>query len=729
MAFDPNKLSPITQTTGGFDPSKLSPVQTQSTPNQPMADSIWSSLATSLGNRLQPIIQGAKDISNAPNPLEAGLRTAMEAGNVAGGIAGGITDIAGAAGQALGIPTLGEKVSGAVAGGLQGAIPQNITNFLATSARPAIKALAQGLDSYNQFKQNNPEIAQQFENVLNTGLLAVGGKEAPAVGEAVKPIAEAGLRTVGETAGKAATSLEEFAAKQGVDQALSIIQPTLKEMRTEVASGARASEKGALGSISAVPTNSELQAAKLLQGVVDTSKTFTENRDAIENAITKEATALETKLQEPGNSFIAPKKELVAKLNAAAQELKKSPTITGDAQVSAQRLINGAIEKINDSSGTAKGYLDARKSFDSWVKSQKPSAFDPKYENATSLALRTIRNTWNQFLEDKAPNAGVRDSLHTQSLMYRALDNVSSKAAAEVGTNAITRAFGEVGGIIQRHPLVSAEAALGIGFGGHILASIVSSPVIVASLLATGAYKLGKAIITSDMVIKSLDTLLRSTEANLAPADKTAIESVIEQLKKPRGGMSIEDVSGKAQGEIPKLSALEKEATKYKTAEDFYERMGSKNLSALREKGIRGKEQVTKYWEDITGLKAEDAYRMSHRPTEGVRAFNLTEKVNGESAIPKDMYTQWYGSRGTKADLESISVLKNIKGKPEASVTIYRASPKESFNSGDWVTFSKTYAQEHASGNNTKVFSKTVKAKDVRWAMDDINEFGYYPQK
>ncbi len=123
-------------------------------------------------------------------------------------------------------------------------------------------------------------------------------------------------------------------------------------------------------------------------------------------------------------------------------------------------------------------------------------------------------------------------------------------------------------------------------------------------------------------------------------------------------------------------------------------------------------------------------YGMSHRPTEvGVRSFDLIEKVDGDQMIPKDMYTQWYGSRGTKADLESIAVLKKIKGKPEASVTVYRASPKESFNNGDWVTFSKTYAQEHATGNKTKVYSKVVKAKDIRWAMDDINEFGYYPSK
>jgi len=181
----------------------------------------------------------------------------------------------------------------------------------------------------------------------------------------------------------------------------------------------------------------------------------------------------------------------------------------------------------------------------------------------------------------------------------------------------------------------------------------------------------------------------------------------------------------KVKGETTNLIS---EAKKYKSAEDFANNTPNDILEKLREQGIRGGEQRMKFWEDATGKQAGTSYQMVHRPTEGVSAFNLTEKVNGEQMIPKDMYTNWYGSRGTPADLESIAVLKKIKGKPEANVTIYRASPKESFNNGDWVTFSKKYAQEHAKGNNSKVFSKVVKAKDVKWAMDDVNEFGYFPK-
>lgn len=112
-----------------------------------------------------------------------------------------------------------------------------------------------------------------------------------------------------------------------------------------------------------------------------------------------------------------------------------------------------------------------------------------------------------------------------------------------------------------------------------------------------------------------------------------------------------------------------------------------------------------------------------------VPSFDLTKKVDWEQMIPKDMYEKWYWSRWTPEDLESIWALKKVKWNPDAEVTIYRAMPVNERNIGDWVTFSKKYAQGHAKSNPwMNVYSKKVKAKDVRWAMDDINEFWYFPK-
>lgn len=129
---------------------------------------------------------------------------------------------------------------------------------------------------------------------------------------------------------------------------------------------------------------------------------------------------------------------------------------------------------------------------------------------------------------------------------------------------------------------------------------------------------------------------------------------------------------------------------------------------------------------------AVDDYFMGHRPREdGPRAFNLIEAKDeyGDNLIPRDMYDQWYGTRAGNAwDAESIAALKAIRDNPDALVNIYRASPKNELNSGDWVTLSKAYADQHASSNGSQAFTYNVPARDIRWAMDDINEFGYFPE-
>ncbi len=172
---------------------------------------------------------------------------------------------------------------------------------------------------------------------------------------------------------------------------------------------------------------------------------------------------------------------------------------------------------------------------------------------------------------------------------------------------------------------------------------------------------------------------------------------------------------------------LTTEAKKYKSAEDFYQRMGSKNLSELRDKGIRGQEQITKYWEEVTGQKSVKSYEMGHRPSESGSGFDLTDK----GLMPKDFYSnpEQYVFGNTEASQESIRAILKIKGKPNAEVTVYRASPKNELNNGDWISLSKKYADGESKTEGVKVYSFKVKAKDIQFAGDDINEFGYFPQK
>lgn len=125
--------------------------------------------------------------------------------------------------------------------------------------------------------------------------------------------------------------------------------------------------------------------------------------------------------------------------------------------------------------------------------------------------------------------------------------------------------------------------------------------------------------------------------------------------------------------------------------------------------------------------KENKDYAMSHRPSEtGAIASDISKA--GE-VIPEDVYThpEWYGNMKEKTYQQSFAALKKIRGKPDAEITIYRASPKKELRNGDWVTLSKAYADDEGAREGTETHSFKVKAKDIQFAGDDINEFGYFP--
>lgn len=89
-----------------------------------------------------------------------------------------------------------------------------------------------------------------------------------------------------------------------------------------------------------------------------------------------------------------------------------------------------------------------------------------------------------------------------------------------------------------------------------------------------------------------------------------------------------------------------------------------------------------------------------------------------------------------KPTKESYRVLNKIKNNPDSEVTIYRSVPNgiDKINEGDWITLSPTYAKEHGmheddAAQDMPVISMKVKAKDIVWDGNDLNEFAYKPQE
>lgn len=111
----------------------------------------------------------------------------------------------------------------------------------------------------------------------------------------------------------------------------------------------------------------------------------------------------------------------------------------------------------------------------------------------------------------------------------------------------------------------------------------------------------------------------------------------------------------------------------------------------------------------------------------------IASDISSKQQIPKDVYDhpEWYGETESAAGKESWETIKRIRGNPDAEVTIYRAVPKGTqteIHEGQWVSLSKSYAEDHASYRDGIVLSLKVKAKDIRWDGNDFNEFGYFPK-
>lgn len=115
--------------------------------------------------------------------------------------------------------------------------------------------------------------------------------------------------------------------------------------------------------------------------------------------------------------------------------------------------------------------------------------------------------------------------------------------------------------------------------------------------------------------------------------------------------------------------------------------------------------------------------------------FNLKEIVKGHSPAPEDYFSfngpRMYGYN-TEHGLESWRAINDVLQNNKKTITVYRAVPTDmlqpDFNNGEWITFSKKYAEMHGNNRfdgNYRIIEKKVPIKNVWWDGNDINEWGY----
>lgn len=218
-------------------------------------------------------------------------------------------------------------------------------------------------------------------------------------------------------------------------------------------------------------------------------------------------------------------------------------------------------------------------------------------------------------------------------------------------------------------------------------------------------------------VNKELDSSSFSFDENAKQFDDLKNTNEIEFFKKDNGDTFIRLLDNKS-NMLNEFSSF--------SDKDLIKQLGQ-NIGKYISENVTNKNKKISISNNDKIYSSNTDYFMNHRPSE-----DYGNASNFESNMAEVFeHPEWYMDMTELYNRESLSALRKVRNNPDAEIKVYRATPGDSINPGDWVTLSKKYAEEHnlrqmdGKGN---VIEMTAKAKDVLFAGDDINEFGYFPE-
>lgn len=135
------------------------------------------------------------------------------------------------------------------------------------------------------------------------------------------------------------------------------------------------------------------------------------------------------------------------------------------------------------------------------------------------------------------------------------------------------------------------------------------------------------------------------------------------------------------------------------------------------------------------GIEGSIDYRGEHRaPT---RSDSNAPAYELDRIYPDDIYGpkghQYYGHGEGQLDKDTMQILNELRGNPDADLVVYRAVPNSvsdlEINPGDWITPNLDYAHMHGARfeDGYRVLEKKVPARHIYTDANSIHEFGYDP--
>jgi hypothetical protein len=416
--------------------------------------------------------------------------------------------------------------------------------FLETDiAQLGLQKLQQGVEAYQEWKQENPREAANLEAIGNlasvipvgtggkAGVSVVSREVRPALGQASARLEQAALSQAG--------------AKQS-DFVLDLVQPEFTKRVQKETAGRTVEGKGITGSRTRTPDAQEALMRDVVSEIPDVkpSNTFLKNYNVIEENLGARASNLVSEIK--ANDFIFPRRELNKALSDIKERIIANPVLTGNLETTAEKLINQFNKMVAEAPAKGSSFLQVRKDFDKWVMTQKGAkAFDPTTENAFSIVLREVRQGANDFLANKAPSVPVKQSLREQSALFNALDNIKPKIANEANSR-IERFFDRVGKVVGTKNRVVQGGAVALGLGGLGAASTLAPFFTVLGGLGTAGvatYKLA----TSPQTKKALSRVLKEVEKqmpNVSTSQQAELRTLVKDMRDLLGSATFVTVKG-----------------------------------------------------------------------------------------------------------------------------------------------------------------------------------------
>ena len=371
-------------------------------------------------------------------------------------------------------------------------------------------------ETYGKVKEAHPRLIEPLEDIANIASLYPGTKAAQIGLKSTKQAVKQGAKL-------GADALESGLESQAKREALDIIAPKLtKTEKVQALAQGRGKKTGLLGNVKVQPSAEDLDIADAVQNVVKRGNNPFDNVKAIRGEIAREATAVEEGLKKADSIFN--EKTLRSYLSNVKEESRVIFGTDRSLEAAYDAVVDEMLRQVNKGKKKLSGLLTARKEFDKVIEQKFPNLLSGEAgDNIRKNAVFDVRRAANQFIADQLPDGNpFKQSLLKQTRMYRAIDNIAGKAVDQVDTNLVSRALNA----IKRNQAVTTAGAIGVVGLGSGLIPILSNPLVLGTLAAGGTYKIGKKIVTSQMVRKALMKTLRTLEGQ----DKKAVRSLIDAL-------------------------------------------------------------------------------------------------------------------------------------------------------------------------------------------------------